>query len=199
MRLPARPNALERTRQRLYFRDMCRSFMIFVAAVSLLFTNGDSILAQNAGALKLRFEVLSFSTKECKKITKQVVSLINTGEKEVTVLTERLEQFREKSSDKPGTLEIAFGLVTAVTDKDGRNIIPSLASHAPVTLRKNEVAVLRLDDATSPFGGPFGRLPDQGELIVTYRIGKEWGERLGIWHGAVSSEAFQIENGQVVP
>jgi hypothetical protein len=173
--------------------------MIFVAAVSLFFTNGDSILAHDTNSLTLRLEVLSFSTKEGKKITKHIVSLINTGEKEVTVLTERLEQFREKSSDKPGTLEIAFGLVTTVTDKDGRNIIPSLASHAPVTLRKNEVAVLKLDDATSPFGGPFGRLPDQGQLIVTYRIGKEWGTRLGIWHGSVRSPVFRIENGQVIP
>jgi hypothetical protein len=169
-----------------------------VIAAALLAFSGRAV-AQQEQALKIHLDVTSFPTREGKRVTKYIVSLYNTGESEITILTEHLGQSRERVSTEPNMLELTLGLTTEVRDKSGRRIIPSLVHLAPVTLRKNEAAILRLDDDPSPFGGFFDGLPKNGNLKVTYRITEAWGKRLGIWAGSVSSEVFQIKDGQVLP
>lgn len=147
--------------------------------------------------LHLRLDVTLINTKEGKTLTNHMLRLVNSGEAEVTVLTRNLQRSLSRQGDKPGVVELTFGLTTTFTHKDSTTFIPSLTEHAPVTLRKGETTVIHRED--SLFGNPFEKLPAGGTLHVKYEITKAWGERLGIWHGVVSTEPLEINNGLVVP
>lgn len=106
-----------------------------------------------------------------------MVQLINSSDKPITVLTERLEQSYD---EQDGVTTITLGLELNMT-KDGRRIIPSLSSYAPVTLLPGEAAVI-----------PPDRIDlfeyKTGKLRIGYRVSEFWGKRFSLWFGKIVSD-----------
>lgn len=110
--------------------------------------------------------------------------LINTGDREITVLTKHLNVQVEGSTNQTTFI---VGYCDPAIAHDGHTVVPSLYDFSPVTLRSNEEAFVlqetrgmgSLDDVTA-----------DTQLVVRYIISPEWAKRFALWSGTAESKPF---------
>jgi hypothetical protein len=153
-------------------------FLIFLGAR----VHGDD--ASSTTSLKVDAELLTLHVQDeagqPKIIRKLSVTLINTGQTPITVVTDHLDS--QSSVDSDGVTKITVGMNGKVT-KDGHLIVPSLSKLAPVTLQPGEAAFLSEDPLTNVHDYK------DGKLSVEYSVSDFWGKRLSIWSGSVGADA----------
>ena len=110
--------------------------------------------------------------------------LINTGNREITVLTENLNTAFLDKSDKP-ICEIGAGI--KATYKDYR-MIQSLYRFDPVTLRPKEATVINHHVRRKP-----KNIHGTTDLIVRYKIEEDFGKRHNVWYGSIESTPIKVK------
>lgn len=128
-----------------------------------------------------------------------MLMLVNNGPEDVTILTDELEKGVSRDAMGANKVDATFGLGRTKVTWKGKKVIPSLPAYKPVTLKSNEAARLNI---VSRFGNeirsPFRKLPEDGEIKISYEVTEEWGERFDIWHGKVTSETYPVKNGKII-
>ena len=162
-------------------------FVLLLGIICSHQTYGDN----SSSPLKIELEIWKFRSESRPKY---IVTLINTGKKELTVLTRSNESITTYKDTDTGLIELEFGLSMTTTRKDGVILIPSLAYLHPATLRKNEAVFLDILETDSRFK----ELPKEGRIMISYCVTKEWGERFNIWHGDIFTQVFDIKNGEII-
>lgn len=113
------------------------------------------------------------------------VRLVNTGEKSITVLTNKdyldVSTNKDRQTDR---VQITLGLYH-VSKNEGRLRVPCLYDYSPVTINPNEVASI------TRF---FSDMPAEMTLTVEYSVDKLWGERFDIWSGSLKTEPFRVSS-----
>lgn len=148
--------------------------------------------AEAAGpALEVHFDVMDFGVHKM-----YLLVVVNKGKSDVTVITENLQwgTGRAQESDR---IDATFGYSDSESWKT-HQLIPSLAGLGPVVLRPNEAALLKVD-LELLIEKIQEKLPNEGVVVVNYRVGKKWGARFGIWHGSVSTSPLKITGGTISP
>jgi len=163
------------------------TFVLLLGLICSHQTYGDNSPSQ----LKIELEIWKFRPESRPKY---IVTLINTGKKELTVFTKSNENITTYKDTDTGLIELEFGLSMTTTRKDGVILIPSLTSLHPATLYKNEAVFLDISETDSRFK----ELPKEGKIMISYCVTKEWGERFNIWHGNISTQVFDIKNGEIL-
>lgn len=119
------------------------------------------------------------------------VMLVNSGTKEITVLTRGLAQVAGYDGEKC-ELELSMGEATW----DGRKVVTSTCDYSPVILKPGECA--RYEFQPHPFQSPFKRLRESAStLTVIYTISAEQGERHRVWSGSATSRTVKIVDGEI--
>jgi hypothetical protein len=128
-----------------------------------------------------------------------MLMLVNNGPEEVTILTDELEKGISKGAMGANKVDATFGIGRTTATWKGKKIISSLPAYKPVTLKRNEAARLNI---VSRFGNeirsPFRKMPDNGEITISYEVTGEWGERFDIWEGKVSTATYPIKAGNII-
>ena len=122
-----------------------------------------------------------------------LITLVNTSDHDITVITEGLEYSHNDRDKNPWACEI--GYTVTISDEKDHLIVPSLADLAPVTLHPNEgaIASFEFDEGEKEAVAAFKRgIP----IIVTYTISEKWGKRLGIWSGSVAAKPAKEMKGK---
>ncbi len=113
---------------------------------------------------------------------KVMFALLNTGNKEIIVLTESLNTGFLDDSGK-NICEIGAGITAKY---EGYNIVQSLYRFDPVTLKPKEATVInhhvkrKLVDVDEETG-----------LIVRYKIKEDFGKRHKVWYGSIESTSIK--------
>ena len=120
------------------------------------------------------------------------VMLVNSGTKEVTVLTRGLSQ-RMDYNGEACELVLSMGEATW----NGRKIVTSTCDYSPVKLKPGECAKYRF--LPHPFTNPFKRIrAGTSGLTVIYSIDADQGKRHGVWSGKATSKTLKVQNGEIV-
>ncbi len=123
------------------------------------------------------------------------VMLINISKSDITVLSKGLGQVKGRISKNP---HFNISLSPSKSSWKEYNLVQSLTTFSPVTLRPNEATLYYVFQ--KPFNSPFHELKDDIEkLSVTYNISKEFGERHNIWYGSATSKEYPVLKNQVQP
>jgi hypothetical protein len=113
------------------------------------------------------------------------ILLVNTGDKEITVLTRNLNLSVEPVAGMQNHTSIEIGYAEPPTTYDGHALIPSLADFSPVTLRPKEAALIQQEVTRLP-----PNITKDPQFTVEYKISADWGERFAVWHGSVTTGTF---------
>lgn len=113
------------------------------------------------------------------------VRLINEDDREHRVLTKNLPY---------GSTEDARGIIVNFSVTHGRSgddyrFVESIYPYAPVTLRPGEAVELFQTFSNSIID----ELESGDNILVMYRIGKNWGQRFGLWHGHLMTEMEVVD------
>ena len=113
------------------------------------------------------------------------VHLVNTSDRELTVLTKQLNLVVQPSSDH---LVLSIGYGDPAVTHHGHPVVPSLYDFSPVRLQPNEEALVQRE--VSGGLGVLGKDNDTA-LVVAYTVSAEWGKRFAVWSGAVMTAPFK--------
>jgi hypothetical protein len=113
------------------------------------------------------------------------ILLINTGNKELTVLTRNLNLSVERVAGSPNHTTIEIGYADPPITYDGHALMPSLSDFSPVTLRPKEAAFIQQEVT-----GLSAEITKDPQFTVEYKISSDWGARFAVWHGSVTTERF---------
>jgi hypothetical protein len=122
-----------------------------------------------------------------------VIGLVNTTNHDVTVFTKQRSQHPDAmlipigETSKPKKLLCRIGL----EDEGkwaGHQIVPSLSDFAPVTLKSNEAAMVRLKIELKE---ELRSVTKDTEIVIEYKVLPKWGARFGCWSGEIQSPPFK--------
>jgi hypothetical protein len=115
---------------------------------------------------------------------KVLFALLNTGNKDITVLVENLNTAFSDESDKH-ICEIGAGIKAQYKDY---RIIQSLYRFDPVTLRPKEGTVINHKVKRGPKD-----IDPKTALIVRYKINEDFGKRHNLWYGSIESAPTKLK------
>jgi hypothetical protein len=115
-----------------------------------------------------------------------VLTLTNTSDHEITVLTRKLE-FVANYSNGPVSADFTLGYMSDA-DEGGHVVVPSVYELAPVTLAPNEQAVIKHEVLNEP---QLEHVVHETDLVCTYRISDAWAKRLKVSGITARSQSFR--------
>ena len=168
---------------KMYVRKFSKSIFQYIALCIVLsfsssFASGEEI---KDGLSIENVYMFYFAKKERLKV---MFALINTGNTDITILTENLNTGFLDKFDNP-KCEIGAGIKIKYKDY---SIIQSLYRFDPITLRAKEGANINHLVKRKPED-----IEGITDLIVRYKIEEDFGKRHNVWYGAVESTPTKLK------
>ena len=109
----------------------------------------------------------------------------NFGEKEISVLTRNLQFTLFNYTDKPKELSIDL---SGQGNIDGSPIIPSVFDLSPVTLKKGEIAEIRLT---------YRDRKNLDKVVLVYDMRNDLAKRFNAWDGVIRSDVVEVMKAKI--
>jgi len=123
-----------------------------------------------------------------------LVRIINTGHTDETVLTANNLYSVGGKGDETVPLEIVYGMgLERQTDKQGHLKVYSPYRFEPVTIHPGESTDINTGekDTVEWLNSKTGTVC----VIFRYVVTEDWGKRLNVWHGMISSPVLKVDFG----
>jgi len=121
---------------------------------------------------------------------KIVFAIVNSGDAEVTVITEHLDCSFIGNDRDPNLLRCVLSFDAEIKYKKKHLIVPSIYKYAPVTLRPGEATmVIYYQDYSKSLNskGMSETSLKADNIAVSYKVSSFWAKRFGLWHGELRS------------
>jgi len=144
---------------------------------------------ENNSSLEIKLDVRSLGKKTFYKLI-----LVNSGDKDVTVITKDLD--KKSTDDGAGNLNVTFGYGTTKVEFEGIQLVSSFYAFHPVTLKPKEGTILQMTSKAFPTA--FKDLEKAKSIVISYEIDGDWAKRHKTWSGKVSTQTFAVQDGKIV-
>lgn len=151
-------------------------FQIIAICFVLMFSSSFSYGKETRDGLSIQNVYVSYYAKE--ERLSVMFAVLNTGDKEVMILTENLNTGFIDDLGKR-VIEIGAGITAKYKDY---KIIQSLYRFDPVTLRPKEATLIRHSVKKKLLN-----VDEKTEFIVRYKVNKDFGMRHNAWFGSIES------------
>jgi len=167
----------------MYVRKFSKSIFQYIALCTVIsFSSSFASGEEKKNGLSIENVHIFYFAKE--KRLKVMFALLNTGNADISVVTENLNTVFPDKSDKP-MCEIGAGI--KIKYKDFR-IIQSLYRFDPITLRPKEGANINHHVKWKPKD-----IEGITDLIVRYKIEEDFGKRHNVWYGSIESTLIKLK------
>ncbi len=158
-------------------RTLNKSILQFIAICFVLMFSSSFIYGdETKDGLSIQNVYVSYYAKE--ERLHVMFAVLNTGDKEVMILTENLNTGFIDDSGKR-VFEIGAGITARYKDY---KIIQSLYRFDPVTLKPKEATLIRHNVKKKLMD-----VDEETEFVVRYKVNKDFGMRHNAWFGSIES------------
>jgi len=171
-------------------------FLGFLILVIALDGQAQDSSSQTSGSLSIQPMMASYIERERGNIFSFACTLVNDGDKDITVVTEHLDFSNNGVDKKTNSLRCVLLFEDNPSAANGHPLVPSIYKHAPVTLRPGEATIVHyVQDFSRRINGKKSMNPDQLEadtVTISYKIVEKWGKRFDLWYGEQTAEPVKF-------